>query len=236
MVDKIKQSHGITLIALIIIVILLVILVGVTIANGLNKKGIIEKAKLSNQQMEEAKALEEMNMLINEKLMDLEEENKEFSLQELADSLCDDISGRIEYVEVRTKIGALDKVEVNNSNIFVKLTNYDYEFEIGHNFKIVSMRSTIGTSQEQEKKIEISINKNNLKIGERVPVNININPEGANPNDMIWISTNSNIAYYSDGYIYGAGNGSAIITAKMPGGEYTPGKIEVYVINEQYQE
>lgn len=137
---KIKNTKGITLIALVITVIVLLILAGVALTLILGQEGILTKTDESVSQYNKEEAQEAMNLKITSIQMKSYTEKQQLStLQYLADKLCED--DEIEYVIKKSKeVASLDKIDVSDvTSIFTKIKKYPYEFEINSNLQLASI-------------------------------------------------------------------------------------------------
>ena len=88
---------------------------------------------------EEQTKLKEAEQILKTKISECYINNKgQPTLQQLADYLCDD--DEIEYVIADEKTASIEHITVRDSdNIFVKLKEYIYEFEIDENIEIASI-------------------------------------------------------------------------------------------------
>lgn len=146
-----RDKDGITLIALVITIILLLILAGVVLNLALGQKGIINIAEIAGKKYNKEEATEKINLKItNTQMHKYAEEQRMPTLQELADSFCED--KEIEYVELASKkTASLDKIELGEkTSFFTKLKEYPYEFEINSSLQLASVDG-----------IEIAVNNNN---------------------------------------------------------------------------
>ncbi len=134
------KNKGITLISLVITIIIMLILAGVVITLVLGNNGLIGRAKEAKEETNKQIAIEQINLKITNSIMKkYVEEQREPTLQELADDFCND--EEIEYVELASrKLASLDKIEIGeNKSFFIKLKKYPYEFEIGNSLKILNI-------------------------------------------------------------------------------------------------
>lgn len=135
-----KKQKGITLISLVITIILMLILAGVVITLALGNNGLIGKAKEAKEETNKQTAIEEINLKITNSIMKkYAEEQRDPTLQELANDFCED--NEIEYVELTSKkIASLDKIEIGeNKSFFTKLKKYPYEFEINGQLQLANI-------------------------------------------------------------------------------------------------
>lgn len=135
-----RKNEGITLISLVITVIIMLILAGVVITLTLGNNGPIGRAKEAKEETNKQTAIEQINLKITNSIMKkYATEQREPTLQELADDFCDD--EEIKYVELASqKLASLDKIEIGeNKSFFTKLKKYPYEFEIGNTLKIINL-------------------------------------------------------------------------------------------------
>jgi len=125
------------LIALVVTIVVLIILAGVSIHLVLGENGILEKAKTARETTDYAMAKEKIDLKIIEvqtKVYSEKEENA--TLQELRDALQED--EEIEYVESSSQIPGAE--ESLSNSLYTKLKAYQYEFEIGENLAILSIK------------------------------------------------------------------------------------------------
>lgn len=151
-----KKTKGVTLIAMVVTIIILLILATISIAL-LTNIGIIEKTKEATVAYDEKEAKEKINLKItNVEMKSYAESQQMPSLQELADTFCEDKD--FEYVNTkRQKNASLEKIVVGDAtSIFTKLNSYPYEFEIDNNLKLASIdgvkiadSGTVNISTEQ---------------------------------------------------------------------------------------
>ena len=143
---ELKNTTGITLIALIITIIVLLILAGITISQ-LTKSGLLNKTLTAENETKKSQATETMNLKItNIQISSYSENEKLPDLQYLADKLCED--NDMEYVLTASKTSSsLDKIDTTNlSSIYTKLKKYPYEFEINSSLQLASIDGVeIGT-------------------------------------------------------------------------------------------
>ena len=133
----IKQKRGITLIALVITIIILLILAGITIGSLGGENGLIARAKQAREETRKEQALETINLKVtNIQISSWAETEQMPTLQYVADKLCEDDD--MHYVRLATQEKEdLEKIIVGeNTSIFVKLIEYEYEFEINQNLQI----------------------------------------------------------------------------------------------------
>ena len=177
-----QKSRGITLIALIITIIVLLILAGVTIATLTGEDGILNKANVAKEENQEKTATEIINLKItNIQLQSYKEEEKMPDLQYLADRLYED--NEIQYIYNESQKNAntkKEKITVTGNSIFIKLTNYPYEFEIDGFLRLASVNGvkvpesnseSDSIKQLQQEVSELKVTVENLqnaykKIGE----------------------------------------------------------------------
>lgn len=137
---KLKNKNaGITLVALIVTIIILLILAGITIAQ-LTGNGIFEKSKLAKMRSEYASAKEKVEMKLMEVQTDCVENEKEYTIKEIAKNIREDKEITIEkYYNSNTasiKSGITENLE-NLIGIVVSVDQYsEYKFLIGKNCKI----------------------------------------------------------------------------------------------------
>ena len=136
---KIKQTKGITLIALIVTIIILLILSVVTFKIITDDNGIINKSETAKEESEKAAATETMNLKItNVQISKYAEEQRMPTLKELADNFCEDDD--FQYVQETSEVASLTKISNNNpTSIYTKLKAYPYEFEIDSTLKLASI-------------------------------------------------------------------------------------------------
>ncbi len=137
---KITNKKGITLISLVITIIIMLILAGVVVTLALGNNGLIGKAKEAKEKTNKQTAIEQINLKITNAIMKkYAEEQRDPTLQELANDFCED--DEIEYVELESKkLASLAKIEIGeNKSFFTKLKKYPYEFEIGNTLRIVKL-------------------------------------------------------------------------------------------------
>lgn len=135
-----KKQKGITLIALIITIIILLILAGVVLNLALGKNGIVNNAEIAREKTNKEEATEKINLKItNNQINKYAQEQRMPTLQELADSFCED--KEIEYVELTSKkTASLKKIQLNEKeSFFTKLKKYSYEFEINSSLQLASV-------------------------------------------------------------------------------------------------
>lgn len=85
---RLQENKGITLIALVVTIILLLILAGMSIAM-VNGSGLFTKTKESSEKYKQADIVEKLTLLSQDTLIELQLQNKELSLQNFTDTLCD---------------------------------------------------------------------------------------------------------------------------------------------------
>lgn len=84
--DKLKEKHGITLIALVITIIILLILAGILIAALTGENGLITKAKEATAEYKKAQSKEELQLKISEMQLKItSEESREATLKDFND-------------------------------------------------------------------------------------------------------------------------------------------------------
>lgn len=120
---KIKNSRGITLIALVITIIVLLILAGISIATLTGENGILKKASLAKRNTEEAAIKEEIELAIQEILI---EKHEEFPLtnEKIAQYLGEKLKGIV--------IG-----KISDTTISGEYKGYDFEVDSNHRVKIL---------------------------------------------------------------------------------------------------
>lgn len=160
-----RDTRGITLIALIITIIVLLILAGVAISLTIGEDGIFKKSEQSAGVYNKEEATEKMNMKITYSQMHTYTQKQRMpTLQELADDLCED--KEIEYVQLESKqIAKLDKIVVGeNKSIFTKIRAYPYEFEINSSLQLASIdgvridtNETITISKEEYEQLKSDV-------------------------------------------------------------------------------
>ena len=137
---KINSQKGITLVALVITIIILLILAGITISQLIGK-GLVEKAQLAGEETLKQTATEKINFKITGIEMEIWAEKQRMpTLQNLADEFCND--NDFQYVELtKQKTSSILPAIIvgNNESIFVKLKDYEYEFEIDKNLRLASI-------------------------------------------------------------------------------------------------
>ena len=108
-----KNTKGITLIALVITIVIMIILAGVTIAMLTGENGIVNKANKANSKNNEQAAKEILNLKITNVQMDkYVTEQRMPTLKELADNFCADKD--FEYVQETSKVASLSPIENQN--------------------------------------------------------------------------------------------------------------------------
>lgn len=136
-----RNNKGITLLVLVVTIIILLILAGVTIALLTGENGILNKTKIASNETDKQISTEIMNLKITNIQIETYTEKQQMpTLQEFANSLCDD--EEIEYVITKgTPLASiLPLIDTTGySSIFTKLKNYPYEFEIDGNLKLSSI-------------------------------------------------------------------------------------------------
>ena len=171
------KNKGITLIILVIIIIIMLILAGVVITLALGNNGLIGKAKKAKEETNKQTAIEQINFKIANSIMKkYTEEQRNPTLQELANDFCED--DEIEYVELESKkLASIDKIEIGeNKSFFTKLKKYPYEFEIGNTLKIVKIDGEkiedktdygdIAVSSEEVKQLKVKLEETQNKLNE----------------------------------------------------------------------
>ena len=169
-----KNNKGITLVALIITIIILLILAGVTLKFTLGNDGIIEKTEQAADESNKQIATECINFKITTTQIDSYTKNgRNATLQELADYLCKNEQGDIQYVTLESKkIASLEKITVGKStSIFTKLNDYPYEFEINDSLQLVSIDNIKIATNTNSSENNYSIN-NYTKWPENTEVNL----------------------------------------------------------------
>ena len=151
-----KNTKGITLIALVVTIVVLLILASITMY-FMFSNGTIDKAQEAKTETIKQTATEKINLKItNIQIQSYAKKQEMPTLQELADGLV--IDEEIQYVELASKkIGSLEKVNVGeNESIFTKLKEYPYEFEINSSLQLASVdgvQVAQTTSKEEIQKI-----------------------------------------------------------------------------------
>lgn len=156
-----RDTRGITLIALIITIIVLLILAGVTVKLTIGDRGIFETSKIAKEETNKSQATEIMKL----KIVDMQMESyakyeKLPSLQYVSDKLCEDAD--IEYVKLKGQTTAsLEHIDITgHDSIFTKLKEYSYEFEIDSSLQLASINGVEISEIENSKGQEISFQNN----------------------------------------------------------------------------
>jgi len=150
-----KNTKGITLIALVITIVIMIILAGVTIAMLTGENGIVNKANKANSKNNEQAAKEILNLKITNVQMDkYVTEQRMPTLKELADNFCADKD--FEYVQETSKVASLSPIENQNpTSIYTKLVEYPYEFKIDSELKLAAVDGIpVATTKDYDKEIE----------------------------------------------------------------------------------
>lgn len=147
-----KNTRGITLVALVITIIILLILAGITIAQ-LTGNGLFDKAKRAKEESEKQAATEKMNLKITQaEMSSWAKEQRMPTLQELANEFCENEDDEFEYVLTASKKtgSKLENIVVADS-IFTKFKEYPYEFEIDSELKLASINGVkVGNTSNSE--------------------------------------------------------------------------------------
>ena len=144
--ETIKNSKGITLIALVVTIIVLIILAGVSINLVLGDNGILTKAKDAKAQSEEEKVLEEVKLSTQSYLIDRLTGNQG-SLEAALINELDSI--KIEQIKIS---GTVAKLTYKGENIKVNLetgeVSLDEEFELWNDAEVSEGLYGKGTEQD----------------------------------------------------------------------------------------
>ena len=135
-----RDTRGITLVALVITIIVLLILAGVTIYLTIGENGLLNRTEGAVTEHTKQEATQTMNLKISTiQIQCYTEKQKLPNLQYLADKLCED--NEIEYVIKKEKdVANLNKIDVTGvSSIFTKIKKYPYEFEIDSSLRLASI-------------------------------------------------------------------------------------------------
>ncbi len=154
-----KNEKGITLIALIITIIILLILAGITIVMLTGEKGILKKSKIAKEENNKQTATEIINLKItNAQIENYSQKQQMPTLKELSLALKKD--EEIEYITESSKVASVE-YSVNSdspSEIYTKLKEYPYEFEINGLLQLTSIDgikvSTNNTNNDNNAEIE----------------------------------------------------------------------------------
>lgn len=227
--NKFLSKNGITLISLVITIIVIVILAAVAINIAIGNNGLISKTKDASNQMKKAQAKEEMESIILEKELELRTGNKEVNFQAFADKLCDDETGRIEYVETESKVASLEKITATDK-IYVKLTGLYYEFEINNEIKVVNVKE-ISKDYNLIKVTDISLTSSTseIMVGDSLTISATISPENASNQTLKWTSSDDTIATVENGVVTVLKTGNVTIKAKTKDGSNVEKELEIRV-------
>lgn len=187
---EMRDTKGITLIALIVTIIVLLILAGITI-HQLTQNGLLKNTENAKEKSELSSACELLNLKIMEaNLANIEKEGRMCNLRELEAYLGDEGETEIEIVQYNKVAYRKDTIEdmpLELKNIVVKLVQYKkYTFLIGEKCTI-ERYSTDGNNYKQiedDNKISKSIYKTDLENLINVD-NIQIELQDILKNDVI---------------------------------------------------
>ncbi len=181
---KLKETKGITLIALVITIIVLLILAAVSIATLTGENGILTKAKTAKEETNEATAREKIQVAV----MGSFDKNGKLDINELKDNL--------------KKEGITNFEDVNEFPLKVKVD--DYEISIIENGKI-TVEENKNPSETEKNIVSASdiANSNDKKTyyGATVTGYTCDNGEGVNA-WKIFYADNNNIYLIADDYIH----------------------------------
>lgn len=148
-----KNSNGITLIALVITIIILIILAGVSINITIGEDGIITKAKKAKEDFEVSVILEELELLkINMRL-----ENKELNIENYLGELQKTNS-------ISSTVDQIDKVDENNAYVVL---NEKYMFLIedtNQNNVIITYEGIVGKLKPKIEKVVVDNTNNSISV------------------------------------------------------------------------
>ena len=150
---KIKQTKGITLIALVITIIILLILVGVTINILTGDNGILKQVTNAKELQEEASAKETLQIeLLGIKTSIMHEKNRETVVEDVSELENDDnVKNNIEnivYIDENET-----EVEIENAK-YAMVTYKNYTFKVDKNLNIVESQKS-GEVAEEEKNVTL---------------------------------------------------------------------------------
>lgn len=130
-----NNEKGITLIALVVTIIIIIILASVSIYNIISNNGVITKTQEGTEKYNTETAKEKMQF----KILAIQiKYGGQATLQQIADELCQD--DEVEYVYTESQIASLERVIIGDAeSIYIKLIEYEYEFEIDKNIEIIDI-------------------------------------------------------------------------------------------------
>lgn len=191
--QKLKESKGITLIALVITIIVLLIIAGVTIAILTGENGILTKAQSAKIQNEKAGIKEKIDLAVQ------------------ASRINGNLDASIDTTILETelnKINGLSSIEKqgNNGSLPWLVTVNGFKFQIKED----------GTVEAVE---GISLSQTSLKmVAGQAPVTITATLTEGLTGTITWSSSNTNVATVNNGTITLVGtSGTADITAEIGG-------------------
>lgn len=148
-----KNTKGITLIALVVTIILLLILTGITIAQ-FTENGLLEKAKDAKEGTVKAQIKEEIQMAIMEIQMEEIEKGKKVTLETLANNNREELMKKLEEITI----------EWNNNEITGEYKGYEYKIDenlkvtIGERIKGISFHYKLNPNGYTNQEVTLTIN------------------------------------------------------------------------------
>ena len=137
--NKIRKEKGITLIALIITVVVIVIIASIAISVAIGNNRLVNMSLIAKDENTKGIATETMNLKItNVEMSAYIEKHRLPTLKELADNFCEDDD--FDKVVEKTEVASLEKITNENPiAIIAKLKQYQYEFEIDSNLRLIGV-------------------------------------------------------------------------------------------------
>ena len=158
--EKVKESKGITLIALVITIIVLLILAGVAIATLTGDNGIIQNAKVAKTSTEEKAVEEEVELIIIEAKTDLIEEGKKLTIQAISEQIKKKKDEQIEMIIRYMPTAQVEIIEdeiIGEGGIIGQIHHAEIEYK-GYRF---ILNGDLEISREETKRID-TIKKSNV--------------------------------------------------------------------------
>lgn len=183
-----KNSSGITLVALVITIIILLILAGITITAIGGKEGIFNIAKESTDKSIEETAIEEIKLLVYE--IQMESQGK-VTLQQIVKKLEEDrkntyiVTTKTQISSLTTQggLGITDVSEITDETeaIYVTNTKYGYEVKVTSSLNVSSSTITENKKEENSGVKLTSITPENY--GDYVKYNVDLGIDGDQDGD-----------------------------------------------------
>ena len=224
--SKINNSKGITLIALVVTIIVLIILAGISINLVLGENGIITKAKEASKNYIDSSNTEK------EELTKIENEIEDILKIKVEEIKLNTDTLQMKIGEEEILIPTILPDNASNKNVLWSSTNEEVATisdgkVIAKSAGTTTIKATIEDDSEKSdtcivivdypKVEEIKLNTDTLqmKIGEEEILIPTILPDNASNKNVLWSSTNEEVATISDGKVIAKSAGTTTIKATI---------------------